>query len=361
MPHIGFDLLFLAPGESGGRETYARELLRELVATGTRVTAFVNGQTAARDGFHGLADRVVVLPRADPHSRARWALGELAALPRAAARAGVDVLHSPANFGPWGGRFARVLTVHDMLWRRLPGPRAVSLATDALVLPAARRADRLITVSEASRADVSAALGVPGGRISVVPNGVVPPSGAGDAARARVRWGLGERPVALCVATALPHKNLPALIDAVATIPPPRPLLVLAGHGTDVLPPSGDVRALGAVSSAELEDLYAAAGALVTATRYEGFGLPVLEAMARGVPVACSDLPVLREVAADAALFVDPDDPGTIAAAVNRLLAGGPQVEALRTAGRERAARFSWRAAAEATLAVYREAASTRR
>jgi glycosyltransferase involved in cell wall biosynthesis len=114
------------------------------------------------------------------------------------------------------------------------------------------------------------------------------------------------------------------------------------------------------VAPGELEELYAAADALVTATRYEGFGLPVLEAMARDVPVACSDLPVLREVAGDAAVWLDPGAPASIAAALGEVLAGGEAIERLRAAGRERAARFTWEAAARATADAYERAARER-
>jgi glycosyltransferase involved in cell wall biosynthesis len=114
-----------------------------------------------------------------------------------------------------------------------------------------------------------------------------------------------------------------------------------------------DVRPLGAVGPERLEALYAAASVVVTATRFEGFGLPVLEAMARGVPVACSDLPVLREVAGNAATYLRPEDPDSVAAAIRTALA---DAERLRAAGRERAARFSWAAAARATAEVYERA-----
>ncbi len=375
--HVGWDLLFLAPGASGGRETYARELLRELRALrgDLRITTFVNRDTAAAGpGFWSEpADRVVVLPRVTPERRAAWAAGEIAALPRAAARAGVDVLHAPANFGPWSGPFARVLTVHDVLWRVLPElqPRAVTLSTDALIRPAARRAHAVITVSDASRRALVRELGVREERVAVVPNGVVLPApGAGDGARARARLGLGGRALALAVGSALPHKNLPALLDGLAAMPAAeRPLLALAGHGTDgealrgharELGVEDDVALLGAVGADELEDLYAAAAVLVTTTLHEGFGLPVLEAMARGVPVAATDLPVLREVAGNDAVWLDPQRPETIAGALRRVLGDPALAETLRARGRKRVAGFSWRAAAEATARCYERALASR-
>ena len=185
-----------------------------------------------------------------------------------------------------------------------------------------------------------------------------PPSPAIDGVRERHR--LGQRRIALSVATNLPHKNLPALIDALATISPRRrPLLVLAGHGTDdealrtraiAAEVTEDVRLLGGLSTAELDSLYALADCLVLPTLHEGFGLPALEAMARSVPVVCSDIPALREVAGDAALYFDPRAPERIAAMILEVLAEPGPAERLRELGRKRAADFSWAAAAEGTL-----------
>jgi len=315
---------------------------------------------------------VVRLPLS-PRVRPAWAWGELAAVPAAAARASVDLLHSPANLGPVAGPFARVLTVHDVLFRSHPEllTRAMRLGTEVLLPPAARAAHRVITVSESSRDDIVRLLALPRERIDVVPNGWAPPQSTADGAAARRRLDAGERPVALSVASDLPHKNLPALLDALALLEAPeRPLLVMAGHGTDTgalparaseLGVEGDVRILGAVDEGRLEELYAAATVVVTATLMEGFGLPVLEALGRAVPVVCSDLPVLREVAGEAALWVDPHEPASIAAGLREALSGGSDVDRLRDLGRDRAQLFSWRAAAEQTFQVYERAVAGRR
>jgi glycosyltransferase involved in cell wall biosynthesis len=373
--HLGLDLLFLEPGRSGGRETHARELLRALrdVDSRLQVTTFCNRETAnAGTGWWtDLADRAVILGRAQVGSRAAWAIGELAGLPLAAARARVDLLHSPANLGPvGGGRFARVLTVHDVLWRMLPDAvsPAMRLGTQVLLPTAAMRAQRVITVSQASRDDLIAELRLPRDRIDVVPNGLSLPAQTADPARARARLQAGDRPIALAVATDLPHKDLDMVVGAVAQLPAgERPLLAVAGQGTDTGNLAGfaaandvqdDVRLLGAVNTAELEDLYAAAAVLATATRYEGFGLPVLEAMARGVPVVCTDLPVLREVAGDVARYVPVRDPVALAGALRETLAGGPDVTRRVEAGRARASAFTWEAAARATREVYDRALS---
>jgi glycosyltransferase involved in cell wall biosynthesis len=364
---VGPDLLFLVPGETGGRETYARELVRALAAErpDLELVALVNRETAAaaEDGFWSQYASVVEIGSSGV-ARGSWALGELWRLPRAAR--GLDVLHSVANFGPLYGAGARVLTVHDVLWRRLPDavPPAMRIGTNLLVAGAARFADRVITVSDASAADIAAELRLPAGRVEVVRNGVTEPP-ATSPPPADV--GQGTRPLALSVASDLPHKNLAALVDGLALVPPgARPVLAFAGHGTETgalraraaeWGVEDDVRLLGAVDPERLEALYAAAAVVLTATRFEGFGLPVLEAMARGVPVACSDLPVLHEVAGDAAVWLDPASPPSISRAIQAALR---DAERLRDAGRARAKDFSWGAAARATAAVYERAARRR-
>ena len=375
--HVGVDLLFLAPGESGGRETYARELLPALRAQrpDLRLTAFVGREAAGGEGWwSAVVDRTVVVRGSSARSPARWALGEAVLLPVAARRAGVDLLHSVANFAPLAGPTPRVVTVHDLIFRRLPDtvPTALRLGTEALVPPAARRARRVITVSAASGRDLVDELGLDPERVDVVPNGIAPAAPGADGRRARARLAIpAARSVALCVAGAVAHKNLGALVDAVALLAPAdRPVLVLAGHGTDAGPlparaaaagVGDDVRCVGAVPQPELEDLYAAASMLVTATRYEGFGLPVLEAMLRDVPVACSDIPVLREVAGDAATYFDPGSPAAIAGALRLVLGGGSAIEGLRRRGRERALGYTWAAAAAGTAASYERALAPRR
>ena len=164
-----------------------------------------------------------------------------------------------------------------------------------------------------------------------------------------------------------PHKNLAGLLDALAVIPPERrPVAVLPGYPTpyetelrvhaDRAGVAADVRWLGWTPEADVEGLFALAGAFVVPSLYEGFGLPVLEAMARGVPVACSDRASLPEVAGDAALLFDPERPEQIAAAIERLLGDPAEAARLREAGRARAAQFTWARTADLTLASYERA-----
>jgi glycosyltransferase involved in cell wall biosynthesis len=367
---VGLDLLYLIPGETGGRETYARELVAAMRERSPELelVAFVNRDAGARLAAE-LGDdvRAVVVP-VSVRNRAQWALGELALISLAARRARVPLLHSMANFAPAWGRFRRVVTIHDLQYRAVPEllSPAARASTHALVSLAARRADRVIAVSSAGRDEIVAGLGIAPERIDVVPNGGRAAPHAPETRGVRELYRFGERRLALAVATNLPHKNLAVLIDALALIAPEeRPLVVFAGHGTDDgtlldravrAGVAEDVRLLGGRSIEQLESLYALADCLVLATLHEGFGLPVLEAMMRSLPVICSDVPALREVAGDAALFFDPCQPAQIAARMQEVLGDEGVAERMRELGRTQAKRFSWGAAAEGTLASYRRA-----
>jgi len=248
------------------------------------------------------------------------------------------------------------------------GMRALGMRV--LVPLAVRRAHRVIVPSEATRADLARYTRVAAERVDVVPEGIgQAPRGDGDGRAARERLGAGDRPAVLSVSAKRPHKNLARLIGALALIPAERrPLLVLPGYPTpheqelrEVAALRGvadDVRFLGWVSAAELDDLYAAADCFVFPSLHEGFGLPVLEAMARGVPVATSGRASLAEDAGDAALSFDPEDEASIAAAIEHLLADAALRERLAEAGRERSRGFTWERAAELTLESYRRALS---
>jgi glycosyltransferase involved in cell wall biosynthesis len=367
---VGLDLLYLVPGETGGRETYARELVPAILqhSPELELVAFV-ARDAGTDLARALGERVhpVVVP-VSARSRAQWAIGELALVSAAARRARVDLLHSMANFAPGWGRTPRVVTIHDLQYRAVPDQLSppVRMLTGTLMSLAARGANRIIAVSAAGAREVVDGLGVDRARIDVVPNGVRPPVSSPPTADVRERHRLGGRPLALAVATNLPHKNLAVLIEALALISPnERPLLVLAGHATDdgaledralAAGVADDVRMLGSCTTEELDALYALASCLVLPTLHEGFGLPVLEAMARSLPVACSDIAALREVAGPAALYFDPRRPEQIATEMVRLLTDSELSGRLIPLGRDRAAAFSWSAAAEGTLASYRRA-----
>ena len=372
--HVGLNLVFLVPDETGGMEVAARELIPALVRAAppqTRFTAFINREAAAAGGGPwGQIVPAVTVP-VNARSRAQWVAGEQALLPRLAARAGVDLLHSLASTAPAWGAQRRIVTVHDLIYARYPethvGVRALGMRI--LVPTAVRRSHRVIADSDSTRRDLIGLLGVAAQKIDVVPLGV------GDvrrveplpAAQTRVRFGLGDRRVLLTLSAKRPHKNLATLIGALARIPAEgRPALVVPGYRTEherelraraaSLDVTDDVRFEGWVSDAELEGLWGVTDAFVFPSFYEGFGLPVLEAMARGVPVACSNASSLPEVAGDAALLFDPSDETAIAQAIERLVGDPDEAARLRAAGRRRAAQFTWERTAQATLDSYRRA-----
>jgi glycosyltransferase involved in cell wall biosynthesis len=233
-----------------------------------------------------------------------------------------------------------------------------------VVSRAARHADRLIAVTAAARDDIVAELGLDPGRFSVVHHGATraEPVAPAPEAEVRARYGLDGRRVVLCVASKRPHKNQELLVRA-APLLGDDVAVVLAGHPE---PYDARLRALAAstgaqdrvrfadyVPDADLEALWRLAAVAAFPTRAEGFGMPVLEALARGVPVACSDIPVLREVSGGLARTFGPDDVAGAAAAITGLLADPGDVA---SAGPAWAAGFTWEAAAAGTAAAYGEA-----
>ncbi len=304
-------------------------------------------------------------------NRAEWVRGEQQYVPRMADRAGADVIHSLASTAPLWSRAVRVTTVHDLHYKLVPdahfGLRGLGMRV--LVPAAVRRSRRVIVDAASTRDDLARHLRTPGSKVDVVPLAANPAAGVTPTPEAalRERLGLGTRRVALSVSAKRPHKNLPRLLDALATIPAARrPVLVLPGYATPhedelrararALGIERDVVFVGWIPAADLEGLYALADLVVFASLYEGFGLPVLEAMQRGVPVVTSDRSSLPEVAGDAALVVDPDDVGAIAAAIERVLGDEVLAARLRTAGVARAAAFSWERTAMLTERSYARA-----
>jgi glycosyltransferase involved in cell wall biosynthesis len=357
--HVALNLAFLTPGEMGGLEVYARRLT-EALARRDDVELSLLLPRAEAGAWAGLG-RVIALPT-DPRRRVEWVLGDQLHVPRAAARAGSDVVHSLASTGPVAGRVPRVVTLHDLNYLLFPeahfGLRARGMRV--LVPAAARRSRRVIVSSESTKADLVRHLGLPAGKIDVAPLALGHPPGSPRQAREP-----GTRPTLLTVSAKRPHKNLMRLLGALARLPAERrPRLVMPGYPTpheqelrvraaelDV-----EVEFLGWVSDQQLEELYQSADAFVFPSLHEGFGMPVLEAMARGIPVATSGRTSLAEVAGDAALLFDAEDEGSIAGAIDRLLHDRELAARFSAAGPHQAARFTWDRTAELTVASYRRA-----
>jgi glycosyltransferase involved in cell wall biosynthesis len=371
--HVGLNLIYLVPGETGGMEVVARELIPALrrAAPDLRLTAFVNREASEMGEGPWVEEIPSVVVPVRARRRVEWVRGEQQLLPPLAKRHGVELVHSLASTAPGWGGFRRIVTIHDLIYRFYPEAHSgvLSLGMRVLVRLAAKRSHRVIADSLSTRDDLVRLLGVPADRVDVVPLGV----GRGDGIEPapedelRTRYELGSGPLALSVSAKRPHKNLPRLLEALALVPAEgRPMLVVPGYTTwheralrDQAAQAGlqdHVRFLSWVPERDLEGLYAASACFVFPSLYEGFGLPVLEAMQRGLPVACSDRSSLPEVAGDVALMFDPEDARAIAAAMERLLTDGDLAARLRAAGRERAARFTWEAAAEGTVRSYHRA-----
>ena len=372
---VGLNLLHLTP-RSGGMHTYARELMPALLAADDRLrlTAFV-GREVPEDVRRGPWAREVEwveLPVSWNYGRP-WnplviAAAQWAVLPLQARRRGLDVLHGMAGIGPPAHPgVASVVTVHDAIWLRHPHTmsRRATLAMRAFVPPGARRADRVIALSRDAGDDVVRRLRLDPARADVIPHGAAEPGPGEPEAEVRRALDLGERRVVVCIAQLLPHKNLARLVRAAAGLPADA-VLVIVGAPTphelelralvDELRISDRVRFAGWLPRARLEGLYALAAGVVLPSLDEGFGLTALEALRRGVPLACSDIPPLREITGDAALHFDPRDQAAIASALDALLHPGADSERRVAAGRERAMEFTWRRAARATLEAYRRA-----
>ncbi len=375
---VGLNLAYLVR-DSGGSGRYARELIAAMLDAepGIELTAWV-GSTAPADLKHepwAAQVRWVTLPV--PGIGTAWHLWhELVGIGLDARRRGLDVLHGLANLVPVvAPGVARIVTILDVIWMHHPEAMDLRARTAMRVLAplCGHAATRVVAISAAAAEDISATLHIPREKFDVTPLGITPPSPHRtvlDDATLRAGLELRDGPLVLCVAAKRAHKNLDGLIRALALMPAPRPLLVLPGSPTpyeDALRRlaaehgvGDDVAFPGWIDEAQLEGLYAAADCFVLPSLQEGFGLPVLEAMARGVPVACSDTSSLPEVAGDAALLFDPRDERSIAGALARLLGDRALAHDLAERGRRRCELFTWRRTAELTLESYRRAIATR-
>jgi glycosyltransferase involved in cell wall biosynthesis len=339
---------------------------------GTYIRGLLGGFAAAEQ------DETFVLfgPRSiDPHLPAglraeraivdapHYSIRELAAVAVAARRARVDVFHAPHYVVPFVAAPV-VVTIHDLIHLRLAYRNPLRpLYARGMIRRAVRSSAAILTVTESVRAEIEREFPAARGKIEAIPNGVLPlfspEPRATDEAVLGDR-GLDRRAFFLYVGNDKPHKRLDLLLAAWRTVQPQMPhlRLALAGGAPVTYASAPGVVVAGHVSGEELASLYRNALALVQPSDFEGFGLPVAEAMASGTPVICSDIPALREVAGGAGRFFERGDAASLANAMAALCASDPMP--LAEAGLRRARELTWERAAERTLAVYRRAAVAR-
>ena len=306
---------------------------------------------------------------AKPSRRVLW---EQTRFPRELAALQPDLLHSLAYALPIGWRGPSVVTIYDLSFLRFP--KAFNLANrvylTATTRAAARRARRILTISEHARRDIVRLLGVPEYRVDVT----YPAAEAryhlmapAEVEAFRVARGVPEDFI-FAVGTLEPRKNVTGLLHAYAQLPKPRPPLYIAGGAGWRFSPifdtvahlgvQGEVQFLGYVPEDDLPLWYNAARLFVFPSLYEGFGLPVLEAMACGTPVITSTAASLPEVGGTAAVLIAPHDTAQLAHEMEHVL-DDPQLRLeMRAAGRIQASRFSWRTLTDQTVAAYTQAAS---
>jgi glycosyltransferase involved in cell wall biosynthesis len=336
-----------------------RAATRPTVTGVERWTAEVTGRLRA------LAPERYVLAAPPLRGRGRiMAQGwEQLALPAHAARLGAGIVFSPANLAPLAWP-RNVVVVHDAAVLRHPEAysHAYRFWHGRTGVAAARRALAVITVSEFSRRELLELAGLDPARISVIPGGVGEAFVAhGDDAATRRRLGL-ERPYVLTIATADARKNLSALAPVAAALLREGIELVWAGDARPYFTAPAETRGLrhlGYVAEGDLPALYRGALAFVLPSRYEGFGLTCVEAMACGTPVVAADRAALPEICGDAALLIDPEDPGDIATAVVSAATDPTVRDELREAGLGRARLYSWEQTAVRTNVLLSELAGS--
>jgi len=350
----------------GGISQYTVRLVNALATLGIRdEMLLLESRRASDDGKWPPSFRRARLATPPHHPL------EQLALPLELLRFRVDLLHSPDFIPPFHRRCRSVVTIHDLAFLRFPHLLTPQSARYyGQVAKAVESADQVIAVSHATRNDLLELLSADPKKVAVVHSGVSPECRPLDPAEVELRRreiGLPERFI-LFVGTLEPRKNIPGLLRAFAPVwKEHRIPLVLAGQKgwlyeeifkvLSELDLGGRVIFAGHIPPAQLVYYYNCADLLVLPSLYEGFGLPVLEAMACGTPVIVSNSSSLPEIAGEAALAVSPEDVDGLAAAMDRLLTDEALRQHLIHLGLQRAALFSWERTARETLEIYRRAA----
>ena len=367
--HIGLDCRTLLAHKTGDR-TYALNLVRGLAELCSC------GELPPDWTFHLLLDEEDaegIVPRAStfktvvlPTPRGSGRLWTLWSLPRYAREANLGLVHVQ-YLAPLSLPCPYLTTIHDVVWRALPHtfPRRDRLVMRALMPTTVRHARRVITGTQAARRDIARFLPVAKRRVIVTPYAIDPvfsqPVQPEEVARVRAKYGLADVPYLLSVGVLQPRKNVPRLIEAFQEFQrrhpdAPHKLAIVGKHGwgdATLRLNSPGIVTTGYVPDEELPALYAGAEVFCYPSLYEGFGLPVLEAMACGAPVLTSNVSCLPEVAGGAAHLVNPYSVTAIADGLEQLLGDLTLRDELRHKGQARAAQFTPQRQARATCEVY--------
>lgn len=359
---IGINLLYLIPGVVGGTEVYARGLLHGFCAVASKhqFVIFLNRESV--NEFRDLPPNFerVVCPVSGAVRWKRYAYEQFV-LPRVARRHGLDVLHSLGYVTPLVSRVPTVVTIPDLNYRAFRTHWWRGLALRIFVPLSARRADAVITISEFSKRHIIEALRIPERKITVahLAPKVVERSAYED---------LDEPvdvtpPYLIAFSGKSENKNTPRLLEAFEIVRREHPEVTLAvvGHADVPRPAPPGVVFTGYVSDATAERLLSGAYALVFPSIYEGFGLPLLEAMEKGVPVVSSNRASLPEVGGDAAVYFDPLDVEAMASRISEIVGRSDMRDAMAQRGSENLNRFSWAACAQGTVRVYELVVGRRR
>jgi len=369
---IGINALYLIPGGVGGTEIYLRSLVAALADIDSRnqYVVYTNRETGTslRPDAPNFSISVQPVRASVRPWRILW---EQFAMPLVVRRDRLDVLLCPGFTMPLATGCPAVVVFHDLQHKRHPQHfRWFELPFWVFFLWAsARRSTRLIAVSEATRSDLLLYYKVDDRNVDVVPHGVE--GRFLEISRSRAQ---GETsPFLLCVSTLRAHKNLDRLIRAFADFRKVRPefRLVIAGMRgqqskdlerlTSKLGLDEAVKLTGWIPREELYSLFRDAHAFIYPSSFEGFGMPVLEALASGIPTACSEIPPIREFVGRSALYFDPSDIDSIGKAMERIVSDQDLRGKLSAEGPARASQFSWNTTARQTLAVLETAAGQRR
>ena len=357
-----------------GIGTYVRNLLRELA----RIDTTTDYSVLCREQDCSLIREIGANFRAVKEKAGAYSVGEQFAVPLDLRRERADLFHAPHYVLPPLTPCRSVVTIHDCIHLRFPQylPNRIAYAyARASLWTATHRAARVITVSEASKRDILSYFNIPESRVEVIYNAIderfwrQPPADEMD--RVRERYQLNA-PFVLYTGNIKPHKNLERLIEAFNMLrqAPYLKHVQLLIIGDEISKYATlrrtvhryklhkHVRFFGFVSDQTLAALYRLADVFVFPSLYEGFGLPPLEAMASGTPVITSNVSSLPEVVGDAALMIDPYDPGAIADAMRRVLTDAQLRSELRAKGLDRARSFSWERSIRRVRDIYDEVLS---